>query len=395
MRKEPTSGQDIHQHCTVNIHAPNDILFLSGYLSLCDTIKTMSFDYQRMAADIRRLALDSGFSGVGITDIQLDAAEIRFIEWLNRGFHGEMRYMERHGSKRSRPDELVPGTVSVISVRLNYMHDAGTRPIHSVLDDPDSAYIARYALGRDYHKLIRQRLQQFANQLQAIYGTFGYRVFTDSAPVLEKPLATGAGLGWIGKHTNLIDTHDGSWFFLGEIYTDLPLPTDTAGTDHCGTCRRCIDACPTGAIVAEYQLDARRCIAYHTIELFGSIPVEFRKAIGNRIFGCDDCQWVCPHNKDASSSDIEDFLPRHGLDDASLIELFAWSSDDFDDRTRGSAIRRLGHERWLRNIAVALGNAPTTEATVAALTARRMHPSAIVREHVEWALGEHGVDADN
>ena len=336
---------------------------------------------------LRGWAHELGFQYLGISDTDLGEDERRLQAWLAEGCHGEMEYMERHGRKRSRPAELVPGTLSIISVRMDYWPGAPGQA-EAVLADPARAYISRYALGRDYHKLIRKRLQRLARRIEQAIGPFGYRVFTDSAPVLEKPLARKAGLGWIGKHTNLIHPAAGSWFFLGEIYTDLPLTTDPGRIedDHCGTCRRCIDICPTQAIVEPYRLDARRCISYLTIELQGTIPVELRPRLGNRIYGCDDCQLVCPWNRFAQITAETGFLPRHGLDSAELIDLFAWSETEFLSRTEGSPIRRLGHERWLRNIAVALGNAPPSAAVVAALRARSDHPSALVREHVAWAL---------
>jgi epoxyqueuosine reductase len=298
-----------------------------------------------------------------------------------------MRYMQRHGLKRSRAALLHPGTLRVISVRMDYL-PADAAPPGPVLDDPALAYVSRYALGRDYHKLIRKRLEKLARRIEDAVGEFSYRVFTDSAPVLEKPLARDAGLGWIGKHTNLLNREAGSWFFLGEIYTDLDLPADEAGSDHCGTCRACLDACPTGAIFAPYQLDARLCISYLTIELRGPIPRELRPLIGNRIFGCDDCQLVCPWNRFARIGAEADFSPRNGLDSATLLSLFQWSEAQFLQNTQGSAIRRIGYECWLRNIAVALGNGAGGAAVVAALEARRTHPSALVREHVDWALGQ-------
>ena len=297
--------------------------------------------------------------------------------------------MAAHGRKRSRPGLLRPGTRSVITVRMDYL-PADAAPAEALLEQPEKALISRYALGRDYHKVMRSRLKKLARRIEEAVGPFGHRVFTDSAPVLEKPLAEKSGLGWIGKHTNLLNRHAGSWFFLGEIYTDLELPADEPVSDHCGSCRRCIDICPTQAIVAPYQLDARRCISYLTIELKGSIPEEFRRPMGNRIYGCDDCQMVCPWNRYAQHSRVDDFRPRKDLDAGDLVELFAWDEATFLERTEGTAIRRIGVERWLRNIAVALGNAPTTPAVVAALQARRDHESALVREHVEWALGQHG-----
>jgi epoxyqueuosine reductase len=347
-------------------------------------------DPQALAADIKRWGTELGFQQVGIAAITLEADEARLEEWLARGRHGDMQYMQRHGTRRTRPADLVPGTVRVISARMDYLPPQ-TRGAWSVLRDRTLAYVSRYALGRDYHKTLRQRLQRLADRIEAAAGPFGYRVFVDSAPVLEKALARDAGLGWIGKHTNLLNRHAGSWFFLGELYTDLPLPADQAPRNHCGSCRACIDICPTHAIVAPYELDARRCISYLTIEHHGAIPREFRKAIGNRIYGCDDCQLVCPWNRYARVTPEADFAPRHGLDAAGLVELFAWTLAEFDTRTAGSAIRRIGHERWLRNVAVALGNAPTTPEVIGALKSRRRDDSALVREHVEWALKEHGV----
>jgi epoxyqueuosine reductase len=329
-----------------------------------------------------------GFTGFGVATLDLPADEAFFLDWLRAGFNGEMGYMSRHGVKRSRPKELIPGTVSCISVRMDYWPEESADAL-GVLGNGNLAYVSRYALGRDYHKVLRSRLQKLCDRIHDAVGPFGHRVFTDSAPVLEKALARNAGLGWIGKHTNLIDRNAGSYFFLGEIYLDLQLPADEPSTAHCGSCSACMPACPTGAIVAPYRLDARRCISYLTIELAGSIPVEFRKAIGNRIYGCDDCQLVCPWNKFARPTVENDFAVRLGLDQAQLVDLFAWSEADFLEKTQGSSIRRIGHERWLRNIAVALGNAPTSPAVLAALTARAEHPSSMVREHVLWALEQH------
>ena len=345
-------------------------------------------DYPALARRIKDWGRELGFDAVGIGGTDLSADEARLLHWLDAGRHGEMDYMQRHGTRRSRPAELVPGTVRVISLRMNYWPPQ-SRAAEHVLDDPTLGYVSRYALGRDYHKLMRQRLQRLADRISADAGPFGYRAFTDSAPVLEKALAQQAGLGWIGKHTNLIDQRSGSWFFLGELYTDLPLPVDPPAANRCGTCHACIDACPTGAIVAPYELDARLCISYLTIELRGPIPEALRPQIGNRVYGCDDCQLVCPWNRFATRTREADFAPRHALDAATLAELSGWSESEFLDRTAGSAIRRIGHEAWLRNIAVALGNAPTTPTTVAALEARRDDPSALVREHVAWALARH------
>lgn len=349
--------------------------------------ESSTLDPSALTAAIGRWGRELGFQELGISDIDLSAHEPRFLDWLAAGFHGELDYMVRHGLKRTRPAELVPGTVRVIAARMDYLPPDAADPWR-VLGDGRRGYVSRYALGRDYHKLLRKRLQRLAERIEQAIGPFGYRVFTDSAPVLEKALAEQAGLGWIGKHSNLLQQRSGSWFFLGEIYVDLPLPVDRPGTNHCGSCRRCLDACPTGAIVAPYRVDARRCISYHTIELHGPIPVEFRRAMGNRIYGCDDCQLVCPWNKFATPTPEADFLPRHGLDNPRLVELFAWDEPTFLRRTEGSPIRRLGHRRWLRNIAVALGNAPADPAVAAALEARRDDPSELVREHVHWALEE-------
>lgn len=341
-----------------------------------------------LASKIKDWGKELGFQQIGITDVRLNEADKYLQRWLKKGFHGSMEYMARHCAMRGRPDNLVPGTIRVISVRLDYLPESKDRS-DQVLNDPIKAYISRYALGRDYHKLMRKRLQRLADRISNEIGPFGYRAFVDSAPVLEKALAEKAGLGWIGKHTNLIDKKAGSWFFLGEIYVDLPLPIDVPATEHCGSCTTCIDICPTQAIIGPYQLDARRCISYLTIELKGSIPVEFRNDIGNRIYGCDDCQALCPWNKFAKISQEPDFQPRHGLDTPKLITLFGWNEEEFLSKTEGSAIRRIGHENWLRNIAVALGNAPSGKKVIKALVARRNDPSELVREHVNWALQKH------
>jgi len=338
-----------------------------------------------LARDIKAWALELGFQQAGIADPELGADEARLLAWLGAGRHGEMDYMRRHGLKRSRAALLHPGTLRVVSVRMDYLPgDAASA--WDVLENPSLAYVSRYALGRDYHKLMRKRLQKLAHRIEAVVGGFNYRVFTDSAPVLEKPLARAAGLGWAGKHTNLLNREAGSWFFLGEIYTNLALPADAPGDDHCGTCRACLDACPTGAIVAPYELDARLCISYLTIELRGPIPADLRPLVGNRIFGCDDCQLVCPWNRFAMPSGESDFSPRHGLDSATLVSLFQWSEEEFLRYTEGSAIRRIGYDCWLRNIAVALGNGAGGKTAIDALMMRREHPSALVREHVDWAL---------
>lgn len=377
-----------------------------------------------LAQNIKTWGRELGFGAIGISDTDLSAAEAPLAAWLEAGCHGEMDYMAKHGMKRARPAELVAGTLRVITARIAYLpadvlngkqpeSDSSKGPLnqdwrgaeHARLADPAAAVVSIYARGRDYHKVMRNRLQHLSEKIQAEIGAFGYRVFTDSAPVLEVELAQKAGIGWRGKHTLLLQRDAGSLFFLGEIYVDVPLPTDaetspevapeTPGS-HCGSCSRCIDACPTGAIVGPYKVDARLCISYLTIELKGSIPVEMRPLIGNRVYGCDDCQLVCPWNKFAQAAPVADFDVRHGLDRASLVELFGWNADDFDTRMQGSAIRRIGYESWLRNLAVGMGNAlrasrdalsaEAREAIVEALRRRADDPSALVREHVQWAL---------
>jgi len=344
-------------------------------------------DYSGLATEIKRWGIECGFQQIGVSGIDLGEDETHLLNWLAAGRHGAMDYMERHGSMRSRPQQLKSGTVRVISARMDY-DPPDARDAWEVLREPTLGYVSRYALGRDYHKVLRARLQNLADRIAAHIGPFGYRAFVDSAPVMEKALARNAGLGWIGKHTNLINRSAGSWFFLGELYTDLPLPVDAPASEHCGTCVRCIEICPTRAILGPNQLDARRCISYLTIELRGSIPVELRPLIGNRIYGCDDCQLVCPWNKFAVKSSESDFAVRNGLDAATLIELFHWSEDEFERRTAGSAIRRIGYACWLRNIAVALGNAPHQDAICASLSARRETSDELVREHIDWALHE-------
>lgn len=346
------------------------------------------FDLEALVVDIRRWGNELGFQQIGITDIDLSGAESRLADWLAKGHHGEMEYMSRHGLKRSRPDLLVPGTVSVIAARMDYLPKEITSP-ETLLDHPSKAYLSRYALGRDYHKVLRARLKALAGKIDSRIGPRGHRVFVDSAPVLEKPLAEKAGLGWIGKHTNLINKDEGSWFFLGELYTDIRLPPDVPATTHCGTCRACIDVCPTDAIIGPYELDARRCISYLTIELKGEIPVEFRKMIGNRVYGCDDCQLFCPWNKFAKPTGENDFSPRHRLDSADLVALFSWTESEWLERTEGSAIRRIGYERWLRNIAVALGNAEHSDKVIDALEKKSNTDSQLVNDHVKWALDQH------
>ncbi len=339
-----------------------------------------------LTRQIKQWALELGFQQAGISDIDLDQAEPQLLEWLANRYHGEMAYMARHGTRRSRPAELVAGTLRVISVRLDYLprDDAAT----ALLANPTHGYIARYALGRDYHKLMRRKLQQLATQIRAQLGDFGYRPFVDSAPVMEKPLAEKAGLGWQGKHTNLVNRRDGGWFFLGELYTDLALPVDTPAENHCGRCRACLDCCPTAALVAPYQLDARRCISYLTIEHPGAIPVELRPLLGNRIYGCDDCLLACPWNRFAKPTREADFLPRHGLERPRLSALLDWREEEFLQRLEGSPIRRIGFQRWQRNLAVALGNSPRGAEEIAALQRALPNASALVREHLLWALCE-------
>jgi epoxyqueuosine reductase len=338
---------------------------------------------------IKRWGRELGFDAVAIAGTELAAEEARLVEWLARGRHGEMDYMARHGARRARPAELVPGTVSVITARLNYTPKAA-RDSWETLADPDAAFVSRYAVGRDYHKVMRARLQALADRRTSEIGPFRYRVFADSAPVMEVALAARSGLGWRGKHTLLLSRDAGSLFFLGELFVSLQLARDPAVSEHCGTCARCIEICPTQAIVGPYEVDARRCISYLTIEHHGAIPEALRPLMGNRIYGCDDCQLACPWNKYARTAQLPDFEPRNGLDAAMLVELFAWTEAQFDQRLEGSPIRRIGHERWLRNIAIALGNAPTTPRALAALRSRTTHPSPLVREHVAWALGRHG-----
>jgi epoxyqueuosine reductase len=359
----------------------------------------MTPDLAQLKQELAALAAARGFDALGVSDVALGVDAEHLERWLEQGRHGEMDYMARHGTRRTRPDELIPGTVRVLSARMNYWPseaapDGSTaapgaaRPAADALADAQTGYISRYALGRDYHKVLRAALQGLADDMIRRVGPMGHRVFVDSGPVLEKPLARNAGLGWIGKHTNLIARDAGSYFFIGEILTDLPLPVDEPATAHCGTCSACIPACPTAAITAPGQLDARRCISYLTIELHGPIPVELRRMLGNRIYGCDDCQLVCPWNKFARAAAHPDFKVRHRLDSSRLAELFGWTEAEFLARTEGSAIRRIGYERWLRNIAVALGNAPATAENLAALDVRREDPSPLVREHVAWALEE-------
>ncbi|MDD2933177.1 MAG: tRNA epoxyqueuosine(34) reductase QueG [Methylotenera sp.] len=352
----------------------------------------------QLTKDIKRWGLELGFSQIGITDTHLQTAEAEHQAWIEKGFHGEMDYMAKHGTKRTRPAELVPNTTRVISARLDYLPPNATDS-EAVLQNSHQAFISRYALGRDYHKVMRKKLQKLCEKIQTELSNsqlgdnqtshFEYRAFTDSAPVLEVALAEKSGLGWRGKHTLLINKNQGSWFFLGEIYTNLPLNIDEPATNHCGTCSSCIDVCPTQAITAPYEVDARRCISYLTIELKGSIPVELRPLIGNRVYGCDDCQLYCPWNKFAEITKEPDFAVKHGLDDISLIDCFNWSEDAFKTKMAGSAIYRIGYTQWLRNIAVGLGNAQTTPNVIRALEMRLHDDSQLVREHVTWALFQH------
>ncbi len=344
--------------------------------------------YTQLAADIKHWGQALGFAEVGITDTDLQHAEVEHQHWIDKGFHGDMDYMAKHGTKRTRPAELVPNTIRVISARLDYKPPQA-KDSWQVMEDGQQAFISRYALGRDYHKVMRQKLQQLCNQIKQVVSDAEYRVFTDSAPVLEVALAEKAGLGWRGKHTLLINKNHGSWFFIGEIYTNLPLPIDPPASAHCGTCNACLDICPTQAIVAPYEVDARRCISYLTIELKTAIPVALRPLIGNRVYGCDDCQLICPWNKFAEVTAEQDFHVRHGLDDISLVDCFGWSEAEFQTKMAGSAIYRIGYEQWLRNIAVGLGNAPTSPEIIEALETRKDDVSPLVREHVVWALSQH------
>jgi epoxyqueuosine reductase len=359
-----------------------------------------STDLATLALAIKAWGREIGFAEIAISDVDLSAHEAGLQAWIDAGHHGDMDYMAAHDMKRARPAELVPGTVRVITARMNYL-PADTAPDWREREagraaDPAAAVISVYARGRDYHKVLRARLQQLADRIRGEVGEFGYRVFTDSAPVMEVALAEKSGLGWRGKHTLLLNREAGSMFFLGELFTDLPLPVDAPITSHCGQCSACIDVCPTQAILGPYKLDARRCISYLTIELKGSIPVELRPLIGNRVYGCDECQLVCPWNKFAQSSGVRDFDVRNGLDASTMAALFSWDEDEFNRRLEGSPIRRIGHERWLRNLAVGLGNALRAHVEHAelraALAARSDHPSEMVREHVAWALAQGSAD---
>ncbi len=345
---------------------------------------------QQLRNQLDQLARHQGFQAVGVADCDLAHERERFQQWLAQGYHGEMQWLADNLDKRLDPSQLHTGCVRVISLRMNYLPE-NTEQI-KVLKTPSKGYVSRYTLGRDYHKLIRKRLSLIAKQLQQSAIELGLtepsqRAFVDSAPVLERPLAEKAGLGWVGKHTLIINQDAGSWFFLGEILTSLPLPVNThQSNNQCGECINCLKVCPTDAFVAPYQLDTRRCISYLTIEYKGAIPEPLREAMGNRIFGCDDCQAICPWNKFAHHSQETDFQPRHNLDQQDLVDLFLWQEDEFLSRTEGSAIRRAGYERWLRNIAVALGNAPSDDKIIHALQSRLDYPSALVQEHVQWAL---------
>ena len=344
-------------------------------------------DFIELAREIKQWAKELGFQETAITDVDLSEYEHLLESWIANNYHGTMDYMARNQEKRCHPDQLVPGTIRVICVRMDYALERENS--FSALQEQDKAYISRYARGRDYHKLIRKRLQQLADRIEDVVGEFGFRAFVDSAPVLERALAEKSGLGWIGKNTMLINKEAGSWFFLGELFTDLPLPVEKSASGHCGSCTACIEVCPTDAFVNPNLLDANRCISYLTIELRDSIPEEFRQAMGNRVFGCDDCQLVCPWNKFAKISNEDDFKPRHNFDDIELTKLFAWSESEFLTNTAGSAIRRIGYECWQRNIAVALGNAETSDDVITALKKGLGTESEMVKEHVEWALAQH------
>jgi epoxyqueuosine reductase len=345
-------------------------------------------DFAALVADIKRWGRELGFAEIGIADTDLSRAEIEHQAWIKKGFHGDMDYMAKHGVKRTRPADLVPNTVRVITARLDYLPPKA-KDSWQVMEVGEKAFISRYALGRDYHKVMRNKLQKLCDKIASEITDFEYRVFTDSAPVLEVALAEKSGLGWRGKHTLLINKERGSWFFLGEIYTNLPLPIDEKATNHCGTCSSCIDICPTQAITKPYEIDARRCISYLTIELKGAIPLAYRPLIGNRVYGCDDCQLVCPWNKFAEITQEPDFKVRHGLDDISLVECFSWTEAEFKQNMAGSAIYRIGYTQWLRNIAVGLGNAPTKPEIISALKLRQNDSNELLREHVEWALQQH------
>lgn len=352
------------------------------------TILMSDYTSKIFTKQLEEWGLELGFQQVGVSNIDLAEAEVRLQRWLDKSHHGDMSWMASHGLKRSRPDLLEAGTRSVISVRMDYLPPASADPT-MVLNHPELGYISRYALGRDYHKVLKNRLKQLANLIQESVGEFGYRVFVDSAPVLEKPIAVKAGLGWVGKHSNILNREAGSWFFLGEVYTDLELPETGAQQDHCGSCTACIDVCPTQAIVAPYDVDARRCISYLTIELKGVIPVEFRQAMGNRIYGCDDCQLICPWNRFAQETPESDYQVRNGLDSERLSVLFSWSEEEFLQKMQGSPIRRIGYERWQRNLAIALGNAPYQEAVVSILKSQLPNASEVVVEHINWAIQQH------
>lgn len=347
--------------------------------------KNLMINDATIETKIKQIGLSLGFQKIGISDTNLDQQHQHYQQWIDNHYHGEMSYLMRNIDKRRQPERLVPNTLSVICVRLNYLPDEGDWP-KKLLTKKDQAYISRYALGRDYHKLMRKRLQRFADRIETLVGKMGYRVFTDSAPVLEKALAQKAGIGWQGKHSNLLHREQGSWFFLGEIYTDLKLQCDQAIDNHCGRCRTCLDVCPTKAIVAPYVVDARRCISYLTIEHKSSIPVEFRAAIGNRIYGCDDCQLFCPWNRFAKVTAEIDFGPRQGLDKISLLACLNWSKDDFETKTLGSAIRRIGYQSWIRNVVVALGNADHDPNIIAALKYQRDRHNTMIQEHIDWAI---------
>ncbi|MEM1244692.1 MAG: tRNA epoxyqueuosine(34) reductase QueG [Pseudomonadota bacterium] len=360
----------------------------SDYLNKKTNLKTQGYNFSTLTQAIKSYAEQLGFQQLGISDTNLELAEKRLQNWLSKQFHGSMDYMQKHGTKRTRPAELIPGTIRLISVRMDYLPAEAN--IKQTLKNKLKAYISRYALGRDYHKVLKKRLEKLAQFIRQQVPELNYRVFTDSAPVMEKAIAEKAGIGWIGKSTNLINSKAGSWFFLGTIYTNIPLPLNTPAENHCGSCQACIDICPTQAIVGPYQLDARKCISYLTIENKGPIPTELRPLMGNRIYGCDDCQIICPWNKFAKSSGEADFKPRHGLKNSELIDLFLWNEATFEEKTRGSAIRRIGYQAWIRNIAVALGNAPYDEEIIRVLKQKRPAISPMVQEHIDWALIRQG-----
>lgn len=355
-------------------------------MAICSPLKSTTINYQELAEKIKLWGKELGFAQVGISDINLKAHEAPLKKWLANNYHGEMEYMAKHGLMRAKPEELLPGTIRVISARMNYLPPEAK--FAKILKKPQHAFISRYALGRDYHKLVRKRLKQLGEKISQHCENFNYRPFVDSAPILERPLAEKAGLGWVGKHSLIINKDAGSWFFLGELLVNIPLPCDNKSENNCGACVACIKICPTNAIVEPYVVDARRCISYLTIELKGSIPEDLRPLMGNRIYGCDDCQLICPWNKYSQITNEDDFKPRNNFDDTTLLSLFSWTEQEFLQKTEGSPIRRIGFESWQRNIAVALGNANYTPEIVQALAYQKESKSKLIQEHITWAQAQ-------